>query len=321
MHEEVKHKLYRESLEKHQWRLLQIKDKLEASNYQRDQEVATEARAGSSSGTWMLKHPEFARWTNTTVSGHEVLYLHGIPGAGTFLYLCAPACWEGLNSLLGKTTLVSSVIASLLDQCSESNSDPSSLVVYFYIKHNQVGKDTHNDLLRAILDQIVTRDTVLSDHVFDQLATVEGVKVRSTKNLECLIITALEKYQTFFIVIDGLDEAAPGEAVKSLKWLLSLVDGGLKEPKASLRLLFSGQRDGILDDFLSGQPSIALELSLAHTTDIRKYCAHLGDLIREKFRISSEMENTIVEKVASQSNGQSCCRWEIAPLGLNSPTG
>lgn len=176
--------------------------------------------------------------------------------------------------------------------------------MYFYVKHKQSRKDTHNSLLRAVLEQIVSRDPVLSDHLFEKLASVDGLQLRSTKYLEPLIAKALEAYGESFIVVDGLDEAAPGEAAKSLTWLLSLVNGDIKEPTCSLRVLCSGQRDGLLDKLLSDQPSISLESSSEHHIDVRKYCAHMCAQIRRKFGIASTMEDDIISRVASQADGK-----------------
>lgn len=176
--------------------------------------------------------------------------------------------------------------------------------MYFYVKHKQPEKDTHNSLLRAMMEQIVSRDSVLSDHLFDKFTSVEGTQLRSTKSLEPLIATALETYRRSFIIVDGLDEAAPGEAAKSLKWLLSLVKGGIKEPTASIRILCSGRRDGLLDSILLDQPAIALESSSDHKADILEYCKHMGAEIRLSLDIASAVEEEIISKVASQANGE-----------------
>lgn len=204
----------------------------------------------------------------------------------------------------GKTTLVSSIIANLLDETRNNNDNQPSLITYFYIKHKQPKKDTHNGLLRAMMEQIVSQDHVLSDYLFEKLTSVEGMQLRSSKCLEQLIAKALETYHRSFIVVDGLDEAAPGEAEKSLNWLLSLANGQIKEPTASIRVLFSGQRDGSLDSRLSDQPAIALESSPEHNTDIRKYCEHMSAKIQRSLDIPSTIGDEIVSKVASQANGQ-----------------
>lgn len=177
-------------------------------------------------------------------------------------------------------------------------------MAYFYFKHRQPGKDTHNSLLRAIMDQIVARDPILCDHLFDKLGSIDDVNLRSTKTLESLIAANLGDYRTSFIVLDGLDEGAPGEAAKSVNWLLSLVNGGPLDKDNSIRVLFCGQRDGILHTLLSTQPSISLEGISDHTTDIRLYCTQICVQIRKKFGISSEIESNIISRVSKHANGR-----------------
>lgn len=149
----------------------------------------------------------------------------------------------------------------------------------------------------------MTQDPVLCDFLFDKLGSMEGVNLRSTKTLESLIMTSLGDYRACFIVLDGLDEAASGEATKSVNWLLSLVKGRFPDNESSIRVLFCGQRDGILDTLLSNQPSISLEVFPAHAADIRLYCTQICAGIRQKFGISSEIEEDIISRVTENAKG------------------
>jgi hypothetical protein len=105
------------------------------------------------------------------------------------------------------------------------------------------------------------------------------------------------------LVIDGLDECARGEAAKSVKWLLSLANGGLGDPNIKLRIIFSGQRDGVLDMLLASQPSISLEMS-GHMEDIQTYCLEFCYRIQAKFKIPSLMREKIMSLVVNEANGR-----------------
>lgn len=199
---------------------------------------------------------------------------------------------------------MSSIVERLLEEHCFEETNCDTLVAYFYFKHDQTEKKTHNSFLRAVMEQIICRDPTLSDHLFDDLASISGVNLRSTRDLESLISTSIEYFRTCFIIIDGLDEAAPGEADRLLKWLLPSANGKAPENKTSIRLLFSGQRDGILDYELSGQPTITLDTASEHDADIVNYSAQIGARIRSKFSISSEMEHEIVSQVTSQASGE-----------------
>ncbi|KAI0444886.1 WD40 repeat-like protein [Xylaria telfairii] len=270
-----------ESVEKHRREVSYIREKLEAPNYRIDQEMSTEDRHGHSSGTWIFEDPTFFSWSDHDTPGHSALYVNGMPGAG-------------------KTTLMSAVIEKLLDsKCSKGE---KYLVAYFYFKQSQPNKESHNSLLRALLLQLVERDAAISNHVFEETSSIEGVNLRSTKTLEGLVKTTLESYRISYIVLDGLDECAPNEAEKSVKWFLSLLNGGIAETDKILRVLFCGQRDGTLDKLLANQPSVCLESS-RHVEDIRQYCQDFCRRIREKFDIPPAMEEDIILKVTNGAQG------------------
>ncbi|KAI0456380.1 WD40 repeat-like protein [Xylaria acuta] len=281
MYARQRNRTVQEDAEKHRREVCYVREKLEAPNYKLDQEMSTEDRHGYSSGTWIFEDPSFCSWSNYDTPGHGVLYVNGIPGAG-------------------KTTLMSAVTERFLDnKCSEGK---NHCVAYFYFKQKQPNKVSHNSSLRAILLQLVERDSAISDHLFEKVSSTEGVNLRSTKVLEGLVKTALESYRISYIVLDGLDECAPNEAAKSVGWFLSLINGGLAGTNAALRVLFCGQRDGTLDKLLSDQPYISLEAS-RHVEDIRQYCRDFGGKIREKFKIPLEMEEEIILKVTNAAQG------------------
>lgn len=81
-YEETKLKLQQDELQKHKSRLLQMKDRLMAADYQQDQVMAFEARIGTNSGDWILDVPGFDHWASNLTTGHHILYVHGMPGAG-----------------------------------------------------------------------------------------------------------------------------------------------------------------------------------------------------------------------------------------------
>ncbi|KAI1752664.1 WD40 repeat-like protein [Xylaria castorea] len=278
---EHRNQTVQEDAEKHRREVCYVREKLEAPNYGIDQEMSTEDRHGHSSGMWIFKDPSFCSWSNNDTSRHGVLYVNGIPGAG-------------------KTTLVSVIIEELLD--SKCSNEKRHCVAYFYFKQKQPNKMSHNSSLRALLLQLVELDSTISDHLFEKMSSIEGVNLRSTKVLESLVKTVLESSRISYIVLDGLDECAPNEAAKCVEWFLSLVNGGLAETNAALRVLFCGQRDGTLDKLLSNQPSISLEAS-GHVEHIRQYCRGFAEKIREKFKIPLEMEEEIIIKVSNEAEG------------------
>ena len=59
-----------------------VMEKLDAPDYQRDQDAATEQRSESSSGEWLFSTDRYREWFDSTCNKSSILYMHGIPGAG-----------------------------------------------------------------------------------------------------------------------------------------------------------------------------------------------------------------------------------------------
>ncbi|KAH6958961.1 hypothetical protein DER45DRAFT_613462 [Fusarium avenaceum] len=177
----------------------------------------------------------------------------------------------------GKTTLMSTIIERLLKEKRSSGSGTS--VVYFYFKHSCTR--VHNGFLRAILEQLTNQNTTLSGQL----------------KIAALGKEALETSRISFLVLDGLDECPKDETEQAVKWLLSILEG--QSMGSTLRIIFSGQRDGVLDRLLKPYPSIPLDASTtpAHTQDINRYCAEFCTRIQEEFDMSLELRYEILTKV------------------------
>lgn len=79
---ESQEKAKADDLEKNMARLSQIRQKLEAASYQRDQEDYTENRGWGNSSQWIFQDPKFGSWENPNSADSCVLYVNGKPGAG-----------------------------------------------------------------------------------------------------------------------------------------------------------------------------------------------------------------------------------------------
>ncbi|SPJ80179.1 uncharacterized protein FTOL_08571 [Fusarium torulosum] len=175
----------------------------------------------------------------------------------------------------GKTTLMSTIIERLLREKRLSGSGTS--VVYFYFKHSS--------------------KTRQSGQLFDDISDIEGENLRKTERLQHLVKEAPETSRISFLVVDGLDECPKEETEQTVKWLLSILEE--QSAGSTLRIIFSGQRDGVLDRLLKSYPSISLDVSTtpAHTQDINHYCAKFCTRIQEEFDMSPELQHEILRKV------------------------
>lgn len=161
----------------------------------------------------------------------------------------------------------------------------------------------------------------MSDHLFNEVSSTDAVNLRSTRAMEELVMTSLATFRRSFIVIDGLDEAATEQAARTVKWLLSLANGGIDAKNTTLRVLLCGQRDGILDRSLADQPSLCLETFPGHCEDILRYCRQVCEDIRKKFDLSPEMAEDIASRVASQASGNISLQIRTSGIHTDESTG
>ncbi|KAJ0343538.1 hypothetical protein KNSL1_010215 [Colletotrichum chrysophilum] len=123
----------------------------------------------------------------------------------------------------------------------------------------------------AILTQLISQNMTSSQEFFEDFSKQADVTIRSRESLETLTERSLEEYRVSYLILDGLDECDREQATRTVAWLLSLLGHDKYVDKTSLRIIFSGQRDGLLDNVLSDFPNIRLE-STKHNADIERYC-------------------------------------------------
>ncbi|KAK3947945.1 ankyrin repeat-containing domain protein [Pseudoneurospora amorphoporcata] len=171
-------------------------------------------------------------------------------------------------------------------------------LAFFYFRRQNPNKDNFNSLLRALLGQLYDRDPILAAHI--EIETSKHDVLR-TKVLQELVSTAVGTYPTTYLVLDGLDECSNEEEERTIKWLLALCDHS-----PGLRILFSGQRDGVLDHLLrsfKSAHSILLDTAPGHVGNIKNYCECLARDIQAKFEPEPSLEQVIIDLVSENAGG------------------
>lgn len=215
--------------------------------------------------------------------------------------------------LLGKTTLVSRIVDFLLERKSASGAQKlEGTVLYFYFKHQRDDKNVLVGMLLALITQILQQDESLIDFVYEACSTADEAAIRSEAKLSDLVETAIKSQRACFMVLDGLDECGTGadrtatQSHEVITWVQNLFGSSTKDRSSGpmLRVLYSGQRDGFLDQRLSCCTPIRLESTLSHVDDIRRYTEAQACAMRRKFRLSQTVEADVVRRVTSNSNGK-----------------
>lgn len=297
-------------VERHENRMRQIRDKLNVPDYESDRLISTDDVAGEPSGQWLFECPEYVKWADANTAGHEVLYIHAIPGAGRIPgWLIRSAALILIETViaayLGKTTLMTTVI-NKLHQAKATAQGPvqRDLILYFYCKYDQKNKQSFGCILQALLDQILQQDQALSEDLLEEILVADTVKARTTEFLSNFVQKAFASQAHSFAIIDGLDECNSAQACVTLDWFISLTS---QKPQGSpstgaVRVLFSGQRDGLLDQKLEGYPSIALESS-RHLEDVRRYCEKRCASLGMKFKLNHVDVQNVISKITNGAQG------------------
>jgi hypothetical protein len=119
------------------------------------------------------------------------------------------------------------------------------------------------------------QDKTLVPAFYEKCSVVSNAEARQLHSLKTWAVEFLKSQNTCTIILDGLDEChhhtGESEAKKILEWLLLFVIPDCEREGAIVRLLILGQKDGDLDDFLSGYPSIRLDTEVSHSNDVRSF--------------------------------------------------
>ncbi|KAI4715620.1 purine and uridine phosphorylase [Aureobasidium sp. EXF-10727] len=161
-------------------------------------------------GLWFIQGPVFREWKKQTDS---FLWLYGIPGCG-------------------KTVLSSTIIRHLKQNAT------CQPVLYFYFDFNDECKQSLDNLLRSLIEQVYQVQQDGRQHLA-QLWELHGrgSQQPSRSSLEGLLRVMLGGVGSMSIVLDALDEAKPrGEL---LTWLKKLVQSS----HIACRLLVTARRE------------------------------------------------------------------------------
>lgn len=188
-------------------------------------------------------------------------------------------------------------------------SEAASPVLFFYFRHGDETKTSMTGLLRALLVQLLYQDDSLTEHFHQKCSFISPPELCSLPKLQDLMLETLKSQRSCFIVLDGLDECGQdkprskeiSEAI--IDWFEHVIQKCRAEG-GHLRLLLSGQRDGILDQRLSEVPAIGLDTTNSHKQDIRRFAEEKALEIRQRFSVSMESQASIVSKVTDASDGE-----------------
>ncbi|UPL00409.1 hypothetical protein LCI18_011343 [Fusarium solani-melongenae] len=260
-----------------------ISSHLSPGNYEDDQRSAFSQFFSSPSGDWVLHEPKFQKWLQS--SNGQVLYLHGMPGAG-------------------KTTLTSRIV-NYLQSRKATLKGP---ILYFYFKSRQEDKRTMGGMLRALLKQLIHQEDIAADYMRERWSSASESDMTSLPVLQELVQDCLATQQGGTVVLDGLDECEDErntcqEPEMIIDWVHEKLISAARLQGYPIRVLMSSQHVDFLEEKLAKHPSIRLDQDAGHLHSIQAYAQSKASRIQERFSLTDSKRDSIAEKVSASSNG------------------
>ncbi|KAK4084375.1 uncharacterized protein Triagg1_855 [Trichoderma aggressivum f. europaeum] len=246
------------------------------------------------SGNWLLEHPEFIRWQDTSSSA--ILWLHGIPGCG-------------------KTKLAHRIVQKLLqDNTLSPNPAP---VAYFYCARNpaEPNRSSPDEVFRSILKQLSINDQgeikdiiVKEFKARDKESELYDTDILSLSPSDTQdMMSRLFERDPATIVIDALDECDPARRHK----LLSALGDILRQSPSVIKIMVTSRDDGDICCHLSSSPNIYIRAD-DNRLDIERFIDYtLSQALANKRLLHGKMLNDLVQEVSItlKDKAQGMFRW------------
>ena len=243
-------------------------------------------------GQWLLEHPAFLDWLNSSVS--TIFWLNGIPGSG-------------------KSKLTSIVIESMLEQqAQEAGQRPP--VAYFYCskKSNDPRTADPKEILCALLHQLAGSDVHLplrgnlgqDFQKRKKLASRRGLPILPLKTQEIVKrIVAIAEEDPIVLILDALDEV--DEVGRG--GLFDALEQILQEAQNVVKIFTSSRNDGDIVERFEQYANVRIN-SLLIEKDMQHFIqAEVNKAIKSKSilrgRVSPSLHDAITQTLTEKAQG------------------
>jgi hypothetical protein len=249
--------------------------KLSAANPSINYANALEKRH-EGTGLWLTEGQTFSNWEKRSKS---FLWLHGIPGCG-------------------KTVLSSIIIEHL-----KSATTPDQALLYFYFHFNDAKKQTLEDMLRSLVNQLYQAQPATRGSL-NQLweSARKGNQQLSKKLLKDILLVMLSKINGVSIVLDALDESTTRSDL--LAWLRGVAE--IESVACRVLVTSRGEEDieSVLQRWMQPEDKINIQEDDV-SKDIQSYVSHT---VRNSDRLARwyekpEVQNEIEMELVKRADG------------------
>lgn len=162
-------------------------------------------------------------------------------------------------------------------------------------------------MLRSFIEQLLQQDDAIVDDLHEAVLPASPSDLNSVSWLEEMATRMIQAQKRCYIIVDGVDECASDQKKTILQWLNSI----LSESGASnavVKILVSGQRDGVIDTMLQGCAcTIRLDDQTQHLRDIENFSSSVLTQIKDRFPDLEDEEDILRKldpsRVAEASEG------------------
>jgi hypothetical protein len=260
----------------------EIRDWLSAADPSINYANALEKRQ-KGTGLWFIEGQDFADWQTQS---NSFLWLHGIPGCG-------------------KTVLSSTIIEHL-----SNIARPDHVLLYFYFDFNDKNKQSLEDMLRSLANQLY-QGYPDARKPLDQLQASSQYLSKST--LRDVLLAMRSKAKDVSIVLDALDESTTRSDL--LAWL----QGVAETVHIACRILVTSRRErdieSALERWMRPEDSVNIQQGGVYE-DIEAYVHHT---VRNSEGLSRwhgrpEVQGEIEAELVKKADGM----WVRCPSSLHS---
>jgi hypothetical protein len=156
-------------------------------------------------------------------------------------------------------------------------------------------------MARSILQQLVLADRTV-EFCLLELANKTGYRSLCTNRtaIEALSV-CLKAVGSVSVIVDGIDECHKGDQKYITDFWLKYADGCRSETNTS-RFVMISRDDGITRPLLGGLPLIRVQ-GPNHEADIRSYCEHRANEIRQMFDLDEKETTSLALKSSDHAQG------------------
>jgi SpoVK/Ycf46/Vps4 family AAA+-type ATPase len=227
-------------------------------------------------GLWLTEGQTFSNWEKRSKS---FLWLHGIPGCG-------------------KTVLSSTIVEHLSDVTK-----PDQVLLYFYFDFNDAKKQTLDDMLRSLINQLYQKQPDARRPLNQLWGSTGGGSQRSSKeSLQDVLLVMLSKVTEVSIVLDALDESSTRNDV--LAWLRDV----LEAKSFACRILVTARKEEDIESALRRwmRPEDVINIQKDDANeDIRSYVIHTvrNSMELERWHKVPAVQDEIETELVTRADG------------------